>query len=271
MLFALGGMVLNSVAGLLQADATQRVKRQRQLLTQPHYVIGLLVDGLAWVCTVVALRHLPVFAVQGILGGSIALTAVAARIRYGWALRQVDRLAIGACLVGLVRVAGSAGGDRPATATATAYGVLFGAAVLLAVAMVLLWRDRGAWPLSIIAGLGFGGTSLAVRAVHVQPGRAFGLVDLLSQPAFYLVLVLWAIGMLSYTRALRLGSLDRVTAVFQVTEVIVPGLVGIVLLDDTVRAGWQFPMAVGLVLAALGVLVLARSPARPPLEPAPVP
>jgi len=83
MLFALGGMVLNSVAGLLQADATQRVKRQRQLLTQPHYVIGLLVDGLAWVCTVVALRHLPVFAVQGILGGSIALTAVAARIRYG--------------------------------------------------------------------------------------------------------------------------------------------------------------------------------------------
>jgi hypothetical protein len=38
-----------------------------------------------------------------------------------------------------------------------------------------------------------------------------------------------------------------------------------------VRAGWQFPMAVGLVLAALGVLVLARSPARPPLEPAPVP
>jgi drug/metabolite transporter (DMT)-like permease len=215
---------------------------------------------LGWVATVGAARHLPVFAVQAVLGGSIAVTAIAARIVYGSTLRPVDRVAIGACLVGLALVAGSAGAEQPSPASVTAYVVLAAATATLAMATALLWRGRRAWPLAGIAGLGFGGTSLAVRAVHVQPGAAFSLLDLLTQPAAYLLVCLWVIGMVSYTKALALGNLSQVTAVFQVTEVIVPGLVGIALLDDTVRAGWQPAMAAGLLVAAAGVAVLTRSP-----------
>jgi hypothetical protein len=92
LLFALGATVLNSVAGLLQSDATRRVSEHRSLIAQPRYLGGLGVDALGWVCTVVALRQLPVFAVQAVLGGSIALTAVLARMVYGSALRTVDRV-----------------------------------------------------------------------------------------------------------------------------------------------------------------------------------
>jgi hypothetical protein len=56
--------------------------------------------------------------------------------------------------------------------------------------------------------------------------------------------------------------------VFLVTEVIVPGLVGIVLLGDAVRAGWWAPMTIGLLLAVGGVVVLAHSPAHAPPRPA---
>ena len=260
LLFALAAMVLNSVAGLLQSDATRRVSKRRPLVAQPYYLGGLLVDLLGWVCTAAALRFLPVFAVQAVLGGSIALTALAARKLYGSTLRPLDRAAIGACVLGLVLVAASAGGDRPMAVSAAAFVVLSIAAVLLAVATVLLWRGGRAWALAIVAGLSFGGTSLAVRAFATPPD----LVGLLTQPAPYLLVVFSVIGMASYSRALVVGALAQVTAVFLVTEVIVPGLVGIALLGDAVRPGWWPVMAIGLVSAVTGVVVLAQSPAQAP-------
>ncbi|MDT7577007.1 MAG: hypothetical protein QOH17_3340 [Pseudonocardiales bacterium] len=260
LLFALAAMVLNSVAGLLQSDATRRVSKRRPLVAQPYYLGGLLIDLLGWVCTAAALRFLPVFAVQAVLGGSIALTALAARQLYGSTLRPLDRAAIGACVLGLVLVAASAGGDRPSAVSVAAFVVLSIAAAGLAVATVLLWRAGRAWPLAIVAGLGFGGTSLAVRAFAAPPD----LVGLFTQPAPYLLVVFWTIGLASYSRALVVGVLARVTAVFLVTEVIVPGLVGIALLGDAVRPGWWPVMAIGLVSAVAGVVVLAHSPAQAP-------
>jgi drug/metabolite transporter (DMT)-like permease len=262
--FALCAMVLNSGAGLLQSDATRRVRQRHPLLVQPRYLGGLIVDGLGWVCTVVALRHLPVFAVQAILGGTIALTALAARKLFGSLLRPVDRIAIGACLLGLVLVAASAGAASPPAVSVAAYVVLSVAAVGLAVATVALWHGDHAWPMAVVAGLGFGATSLAVRAV-ADPGG--DLVGLLTQPAPYLVAVFWVIGLASYTRALVLGTLARVTAVFLVTEVLVPGLVGVALLGDAVRPGWWTPLLIGLLLAVAGVIVLAHSPAQAPPRP----
>jgi hypothetical protein len=265
LLFALGAAVLNSVAGLLQSDATHRVHGHRRLIAQPRYLAGLAVDGLGWACTVMALRHLPVFAVQAVQGGSIALTAVLARMVYGSALRTVDRVAIVACVVGLGLAAGGAGAGPPPSVSATTDAVLCAAMVLLAAAAVGLWRRRRAWPLAVVAGLAFGATSVAVRAVHLRDGDP---VELLTQPGPYVVVGFWAVGMSSYSRALALGNLAQVTAVFLVTEVVVPGLVGIALLGDSVRAGWWGPMVVGLLLAVGGVAVLAGSPAHRPPRPA---
>jgi drug/metabolite transporter (DMT)-like permease len=264
LLFGLCGMVCNSIAGFIQSDAARKDGPRLSLVLQPRYLGGLGMDGLGWVCTVVALRFLPVFAVQAILGASIALTAVIARFRYGSALRGVDRVAVVACLVGLVLVAGSAGDDRAATVSTGALVVLGVAAAGLAATLIGARHSTNASLLAVVAGLSFGGTSLAVRAVHRGGGLA-GVRDLVTQPAAYLVIVFWVVGLASYTWALSLGSLARVTAVFLAVEVIVPGLVGILLLGDSVRAGWVFPMAAGLVLAASAVVVLSQSlTQRPP-------
>jgi drug/metabolite transporter (DMT)-like permease len=261
LLFALCAMVLNSVAGLLQSEATLGTG---PLLIQRRYVGGLAIDGLGWVCTVVALRHLPVFAVQAILGAAIVLTALIARVRYGSTLRPLDRAAIGACLVGLALVASSAGTGQPSRVSFAAELTLFLAAGTLASVVVVLRHSRHLPALAVIAGLGFGGTSLAVRAVH--PAAA-GISGLLSQPPVYLVICFWLIGLVSYTRALSVGKLALVTALYLVTEVIVPGMVGIALLGDSVRSGWQLPMGIGMVLASAGVAVLSHSPAHQPPRP----
>jgi drug/metabolite transporter (DMT)-like permease len=263
LLFALVATVLNSVAGLLESDATRRVTRGRSLVTQPRYLGGLVVDGLGWASTVVALRYLPVFVVQAVLGGAIALTAVGTHFVYGTTLRRVDRLACAACVVGLALVAASAGGERPADPSWSATLVLIAVAVVLAVGLAAAWAADVAWSLALLAGLGFGASSVAVRAVHLSvDDDPFTLLD---APPIYLVIVFGALGLIAYSRALVRGSLARVTAILLVTEVTVPGVAGIVLLGDSVRPGWWGVLAGGLVLAVAGVVVLAGSPAQQPL------
>ena len=126
-------------------------------------------------------------------------------------------------------------------------------------ALVAAWRADAVWPLPLVAGLGFGGSSVAVRAVHLTVGE--DLVGLIGAPSFYLVIVFGVVGLVAYSRALERASLARVTAILLVSEVTVPGLAGIVLLGDSVRPGWWAAMSAGLVLAVAGVVVLAGSPA----------
>jgi drug/metabolite transporter (DMT)-like permease len=265
LLFAVVATVLNTVAGMLQSDATRHVTSRRPLAAQPRFLTGLVFDGVGWLSTVVALQILPVFLVQAVLAGTIALTAVGSRIVYGTPLRRIDRAAIGACVCGLILVAVSAGTQHPTTVSWWTLSGLATGAGLVATAAAGSWDSGRAWPLGVAAGLGFGGTSLAVRAVHLG-GRSGWPV--LTQPAVLVVVVFWAIGLAAYSRALALTSVARLTAVMVVTATVVPGLAGIVLLGDTVRAGWWWPMAAGLVLAVTGVAVLATSPALDPPPPA---
>lgn len=255
-------MLLNSVGALLQADGALRASRSRPIAVQPRYLAGLGCDGLAWLFSVVALRFLPVFAVQAVLGGTIALTALAGQRMFGTVLRRVDRFAVLACLAGLVLVAASAGRTRPPTRSPVVDVVLLVSVLLLGVAVLVLRRGRRAWPLAVVAGLGFGGSALAVRAAHVQGG--LDPSRLLSQPASYLVLGFFAVGLLGYSSALSRGQVASMTALLTVTEVLVPGLVGIWLLGDPVRPGWWPVLVAGLTIAVAGVVVLARAPAQRP-------
>lgn len=258
LLFASVAMLFNSVAAVLQSDAAGQVRRTRAILTRPRFLAGLGVDALAWSCTVVALRHLPVFAVQATLAGSIAMTALYARFRKDEWLRPVHRLAIVASIVGLVMVASSAGGDRvpPRAGELSTVLVLAGALVALLLVTVALRAVSRPWPSAIVAGLGLGGGAVAVRAMHLSEGNL--VLGLLTEPLVYVLIGMWATGLYNYARALRLGDVSTVTALFMVTEVVVPGIVGIALLGDTIRDGWHVPMALGLLLAVYGVSVLAR-------------
>lgn len=261
LLCALSAAVCNSVAGLLEAVGQRRAEGSVPL-RQPRYVLGLAVDGVGFVLTVVALRHLPVFAVQAVLAGSIAITAVAgSRLRHV-RMSTVDRVATVCCIAGLAVVAAAAGGGRPPPVTAAAGVVLLAALAVLTVAAVPVRRCRGAAPAAVLAGLAFGGVALTVRVVHLQTDVAGDLRTLPLQPAAYAALGFAALGIVAYTWALGRGEVATVTGVLVVTEAVVPGLVGLVLLGDPVRPGWGLPLALGLLVAVGGVVLLVRSPAQ---------
>jgi drug/metabolite transporter (DMT)-like permease len=262
LLEALAAMVMNSVGALLTADAAGRATRKRPIAVQPRYFAALGVDLIGFLCAVAALRELPVFAVQAVIGGSIALTAVAgARLNDAFLTRRT-RIAVVASISGLALVAASAGTEHPPVTAGIVDAILISAVLVLGVAVLVLRQYRRAWPLALCAGLGFGGISLAVRAAHVEVGPGFSLAALLAQPGTYLVVGFWVLGMVAWSAALARGEVGTVTALLLVTQVVVPGLVGIALLGDPVRAGWAWPFVIGLVVAVIGVVVLARNPPR---------
>jgi hypothetical protein len=260
LLIALVAMLLNSVGALLQASGAQRATRSRPAAVQPRYFGGMFVDLLAWLCAVAALRVLPVFAVQAIIGGSIAVTAVVGARINNTVLDRTTRVAVAVCLVGLVLVAGSAGEGHPPITSVLVNYVLIGALLVLGVLVLVLRQYRRAWPLAVVAGMGFGGTALAVRAAHIEIVQGFSFVALLAQPSIYLIAGYWLVGMIGYSAALTRGEVGVVTAVFVVTEVVVPGLTGILLLGDPVRDGWGWIFVIGLVVSMVGVVALARRP-----------
>ena len=161
-MFAVIATVLNSIAGLMQSNATRHVTWHRSLATQPWYIAGLLVDGCGWVCTVLALRHLPVYVVQAVQGGAIALTAIGARVIWGSSLRTIDRVAVGACVAGLVLVSASAGSGRPATTAWVSTAVLVPTCAALAL-LALRSSGRAFW-WSMLTGLGIAVGGIATLA-----------------------------------------------------------------------------------------------------------
>ncbi|MGQ0575796.1 MAG: hypothetical protein ACT4RN_16570 [Pseudonocardia sp.] len=268
LLSALAAAGLNGAAGLLEAAGTRRARGTRAL-RQPLYLAGLGVDVAGFGLTVVALRHLPVFAVQAVLAGSIAVTVVAGTRLSGTRLRAVDRLAVAACITGLAVVAAGAGSGGAHPEPGTAGLVLLVAAALLAAAAVPAWRSGGAVPAAVVAGLAFGGVALAVRAVHLRTDVIDDLRTLPAEPSVYALVAFAVLGIAAYTRALARGDVGTVTGVLVVTETVVPGAVGVALLGDTVRPGWALPCVLGLLLAVGGVVVLVRSPVQRALTAAP--
>jgi hypothetical protein len=264
-LLAIVAMLLYSGGALLQAEGARRATRRRPVAVQPRYLCGLVLDFLAFLCSAGALRELPVFAVQAVIGGTIAMTALVSARLVGARVPVRMRAAIAACLVGLVMVAASAGAEQPQPRRPGVDLVLLGIWLFLTVAVLVLRQGKRAWPLAAAAGVGFGGIALSVRAAHVQTGETLDPIVLLGQPATYLVAGFWVTGMISYTAALGRGDVGAVTAVFIVTQVLVPGLLGIVLLGDAVRPGWLWVLLLGLAMAIAGSVEIARTPPlRPP-------
>lgn len=255
---ALGAMLLYGTASVLQAFAASRAQGSA-MLRHPAYLGGLTGDGVAWLLSLAALAWLPLFVVQTVLAGSLAVTVLLAAPALGIRPSRRDLTMIGVVTLGLVLVSASAGPESHQGPPGW-----FTPALLIAVAAVLLLggllygRGRSV-ALATLAGLGFSASALGARAAHLgeAPWRAE-----LANPLTWAVLVSGIAGALLYARSLEKGAIGPATAALWVVEVIVPGIVGVAVLGDAVRPGWALPALAGVACAIAGSLVLARSPAQ---------
>lgn len=249
--------MLYAMASLMQAHAAS-VAHGPDVLKHPWYIAGIVADVGAWACAMLGYAHLPLFAVQAILAGSLALTVILAKPVLGITPRAREWRAIVVTTLGLALVSAAAGPEsstRPPRAFALA---LFAVAAPFLALSALWYRGGPGLGLAAIAGGGFGLTALAARGEFAQAT----LAGIVANPLTYLIVLGGAIGAVVYARALELSGVGPATAGLWVVEVLFPGIVGVLVLHDPIRPGWTIPAIAGTVLAITGCLVLAKSPAQ---------
>ncbi|ARF82398.1 hypothetical protein GCM10010502_22360 [Kitasatospora aureofaciens] len=243
------------------ARAAPRADRVRAglvaaLLRSWQFVLGTVLDILGFVLSIVALRSLPLFLVQAVTSSSLAVTALAAVWLLGARLRRGDVAGIVAVVVGLSLLALGSGEEGREHAPAVFHWGLFATAVAILLATLVLVRRDGtaaAAGLGLLAGMGFGITSLAVRVLD-----ASGLTAVFTDPAAYALALGGLGGYLAYALALQRGTVTAATAAGTVAETFGPALVGVVALGDSARPGFVWCALAGFAMAVGGTFLLSR-------------
>jgi drug/metabolite transporter (DMT)-like permease len=250
---------------LQQVGARQSTVRKRvglgllaDLVRQPLFLVGIVLDAVGFALTFLALRRLPLFAVESAVASAVAVTAVVASRWLGDRLTVAERWAVAAVVIGLCLVAGSALPEGPpALGAAPRLLLLAGVPVLAAVGTSVSARVRGRWAAPLLGALA--GTGFAAFGVV---GRVLPSSDVFTDPLTWAAAAYVGLGLLLYGAALQRGAVTAVAAATTGVEALVPTLVGLALAEGA-RAG-QAPLAVvGFALTLGATLVLIRTKSRP--------
>jgi drug/metabolite transporter (DMT)-like permease len=227
-----------------------------RLLSQWRFLASLGLDMIGFLAQLVALRRLPLFAVQAMIAGNLAVTAVLASWLIKVELSWREWLAVAGVVIGVGLLGSSAGAEG-----VTGVSAQFKLALLVAVAGVAvagvaasrLRRSVRTPVLGAIAGLGYGVLAVAAR---VLPG--FSLEELVRDPAAYALAAAGIVSFMLYATALESGSVTVATAAVVLAETAPPALVGIVFLGDHTRRGLAVVAILAFILAVACAVVLAR-------------
>lgn len=270
-----GSAALCSGAALvLQARAAREVPAARRLNagllarlaanSTYRWAIALTVAGSVF--ALVALRQLPVFAVQAGRASSLAVAAVLATRLLGVRLAGREWLGVATTVAGLVALGLSAppadGGAVPGSAWWP---------VLAAVPLVALgwWvASRPASPvngltLAVLSGCGY---ALLAVGVHVLPDLR--PLTVLTSPAAWAGLTGAVLGLALTATAFQRASAVAVSALTTTTETVAGAAAGVVLAADRAMAGRGLLAALGVALVLVGSVLVAGASAevsaRPP-------
>jgi drug/metabolite transporter (DMT)-like permease len=269
---ALGTALCYGVGSVLQAAAAAQAepvghldpRLVMRLARNWRYSLGLGLDALGFLLSLVALRSLPLYVVQSVSAGFLAVTAVAGALFLGLRMRRLEVVALGAVVLGLTLVGLSAAPESAAVVGESTQWLVLAAAVVLVAAAVPSVRvsgREGAWALGGAAGLAFGVVAMAARllSASVSGGRLVDDVQVLvSAPAFYGLLVATPLALVAYATALQRGTVVQATAPLVVGETVLPALAGLALLGDHPRQGWDGLAALGFAIAVGATLLLSR-------------
>lgn len=272
MICALGAAICFGTASVLQAVAARAAEPGTgsgvdaalllRALRQWRYLAGLGLDAVGFVLQIVALRHIPIYAVGAALAASLAVTAVVAARLLGVRLRASEWAAVAVVCAGLLMLGLASGEEGSGKGSlALKLGLLGVAGLVLVVGAVsggLPDRAR-ALVLGLAAGTGFGVVEVAVRLIDGPS---------LANPALYALLLGGGAAFLLLTSALQRGSVTAATAGLVLGETIGPAAVGVAWLGDRTRDGLTWLAVAGFAVAVAGALALARF-GEPPERDAP--
>jgi drug/metabolite transporter (DMT)-like permease len=227
-----------------------------RLLRQWRFVVSLGLDIIGFLAQLVALRRLPLFAVQAMIAGNLAVTAVLAAWLIHVELAWREWLAVAGVVVGVGLLGTSAGAQGASGVSPQFKFALIVAVAGVAVAGIAasrLGRAVRTPALGAVAGLGYGVLAVAAR---VLPG--FSPAELVRDPAAYALAAAGIVSFMLYATALENGSVTVATAAVVLAETAPPALIGVLFLGDHTRHGLAALAVAAFILAVACAVALAR-------------
>ena len=255
------GSVLEQIGARREpAAATIDPRLLLRLTRRLPWLAGAGLDAAGWLLSLVALRTLPLFAVQSAVAGSVGVTALLSAAVFAVRPSTRQRRALIVLGAGLVLLGVAAAPAGPGHMHGAGRWLLTAGPTVVALAAFPVARaaqgEAGAARLGILAGISFSGVALAGHVLHV-PSRP---IVLLADPLVWALTAYGLMGTLLFALALQRGSATSASAAVFATETALPALVGLALLGDRARPALGWVAAAGFVATVAGALALAFSP-----------
>lgn len=255
-LAALASAVCYGVASVLQAVGARKAGESLVGVTRSlPYLLGVVLDVMGFLVSTVALRQLPLYAVQAVVASSVVVTALLAVPVLKVRMQRAETLAVGVVVAGLFLLGLSSSGEVARTSPAwIAWAALVTAFLVAAMGRVAVARNLGGRVFAVLAGLAFGLVGLSVRLLEAPPS----LLGWLTDPATYALALSGGLALLLYAATLQRWRVTSATAVVVTFDTLVPATIGLLLLGDRAAPGRGLLAAAGFVLAVGGAVALSR-------------
>jgi drug/metabolite transporter (DMT)-like permease len=247
----------DAVAALPPLSARRPLRSLGLLLGSRGWLIGLGTETAGWLVWVAALALAPLSLVQAVSASGIAVLAALSVRGDPSKLSTRERLAVGIALLGLILLALSLVGARPASHAPHGIGVVvwLGAAAGVAVAVIVVRTPLPrAAALGLAAGLFFANGDIAAKLVSF---RGIWLVALVPLVACY------AAGTGVLQAAFQHGSALTGAGIATLVTNAVPIAAGFVLFDEALPGGAKGGLQIAAFVSIVVSAGLLGSPGAP--------
>src|SRR6476661_2998487 len=255
-LFAVGAVAQQEVTADTSAGGKLNLRR---LLTRPAWLAGQVATVVAVLLQVLALGLAPVSAVQPLLAGGLVVALGIRSVRDRRLPSATDllgaTLAAGGLAVFLVAAQpADVSKDRiPGTAA-----ILVVAVLALALIAGTIWLKQGALVAGLAAGIAMGVAAVLISAALNTLGRN-GLVAAVRSPALWTALVVAIAAEYGCQLAYSKGALAWSLPALTVADPLAAVPVALILLGERLTPGHAAVWVPAAIVAAVGVVLLARS------------
>ncbi|MBK5231660.1 MAG: DMT family transporter [Thermoleophilia bacterium] len=266
LMFSLGTVLQQKVAAEVPDEDTMKAGLLLQLARRPVWLLGIVVDGLGFLCQAAALHFGKLVVVQPLLAISVVFALPLGRWITNRRITKNDVIGAGAVTGGLILflvLADPQGGVKDASTA----GWIISGAIAGAICLALITASRGRPPspkaalLGMSAGILFGFS--AGLTLTVVDDLDNGFTQIVTDWHLYALIAVGWISMTLSQASLQTGALAPAISTQMSLDPIASVVLGIVIfkerIDDTPLEGAI--AAIGLAVMIFGLVILARSQA----------
>jgi len=267
LMFSLGTVLQQKVAAEVPDEDAMKANLLVQLAKRPVWLLGIVVDGLGFLCQAAALHFGKLVVVQPLLATSVVFALPLGRLITKRRITRNDVIGAGAVTGGLILflvLADPQGGVKDASTA----GWIISGAIAAVVCLGLVFASRGKMPspkaalLGMSAGILFGFS--AGLTLTVTDDLDQGFVALITDWHLYALLVVGWVSMTLSQASLQTGALAPAISTQMSLDPLVSILLGVLIFQERIDDTF-FEAAVallGLVIMVFGLVILARSQAH---------